>query len=168
MRNNYSCRDIEISFICISVWRTFRNTTHFFVKELMLIMAFCLSIPETGQCCRNKVFLVLVPVETYATLIPVKLGIVSILSSAQERISATSVFNYMDGDYRPLVNNTDFSTGGSSPYSWEIFTAGAWAPTAVSPQEAKASRIMIDKQGIDGGASSANSCLLYTSDAADE
>ncbi len=70
---------------------------------------------------------------------------------------AANALEYAEGDYRPLVNNTDFSKGGSSPYQWETFVSGSWVPTSVSPQSIKPLRIIIDKTGINGAASASNS-----------
>lgn len=67
-----------------------------------------------------------------------------------------SVIDFKEGDYRPLVNNTDFASGGSSPYYWETNVGGIWTPTGISPQSAKPPRIIVHRPGITGGVSSGN------------
>jgi hypothetical protein len=66
-------------------------------------------------------------------------------------------FEFLLGDYRPLIPGTDFSANGN----WEYFNGATWTspPDDDAPQNAtiKPLRIIIDKAAIGGGGNSSSS-----------
>jgi hypothetical protein len=65
-------------------------------------------------------------------------------------------FPFVNGDYRPSINGTDFSFDGT----WEVYSGGSWMTGQIAPQNitpaARPNRIIIDRPGIGGASSSAN------------
>lgn len=130
MRNMYPYNDICISIICTYlIVGNSKKGRCFYLKHIILLFSFWFGDKVSGKALE------------YASLVP--------------GVSVVIDFDYEEKDYRPLANNADFSVAGNSLY-WEIFSGGVWTSVANSPQSVKPSRIIIDKTGITGGASAAN------------
>ena len=141
MSSNDLHRDIRVS-----VGRTFqklgicKNVKYFYLRNLIWLIVFYFAYLQPVQCSSDNACFA-----SPATVLP-----------RMSMVPSIFVFSYLEGDYRPLLNNTDFSIGGSTPYYWETFLGGVWSSTNVPPQNVTPPRIIIDKPGTSAGANSAN------------